>query len=159
MKNLIFVFIAATLLVLTSCSKENLDLPTPEKMESIAEQDLKTTAINTSEASITQLSDEPQARPVIIYLQVSEVSNVETATEYAVLFSGNYDFRNVELAPNQTLQFTDANGNISNLTFGVNDAVGGNGTLDINFAKGSNVLTGLTLVAAQEIVIEDFIMN
>lgn len=159
MKNLIFVFIAAVLLVLTSCSKENLDLPIPQKMESTIAKNRSVESANTPQASVTQTTVTREDASITIRLQVSEVSSFQTATEYSVGFSGNYDFRNVEIAASQSLKFTDANGNISNLTFSVNATVRGDGTLDIDFAKGNHVLTGLSLAAAQEIIVEDWIMN
>ena len=144
MKNLIIVFIAASFLVLTSCSKENIELPTEPE---------------TPEALITQQNVVGEAEFVTLRLQVTEVANTEVANSYLVDFAGNYDFSRVDVATNQTLKFTDSSGNISTLIFTVNGFAGSNGHLDMDFAKGTNVLTGLTLVSAQEIVIDDEIFN
>lgn len=159
MKNLIFVFIAAALLVFTSCSKENLDMPTPEKIESAVAPDTKIKDNNASQAFIAQTNNDPQARPVTIRLQVSEMSSTQMATQYAVDFIGSYDFTGVNLATKQTLKFTDTNSNISTMVLDVDAFVGGNGTLQVDFANGGNEFMGLLLVTAQEIVIEDFLIN
>lgn len=159
MKNLLFVFIAASFLVLTSCSKENLDLPIAEKTALKADQNSKYQPTNNPQTLIVQQSGIETAELVTLRLQVSEIANTEIANSYLVDFAGSYDFRNVEIAPDQSLKFVDGGGNITILNFSVNDYAGSNGLLEIDFEKGGNNLSGLTLVTAQEIVIEDEIFN
>ncbi|MFT4666088.1 MAG: hypothetical protein ACI8YQ_000618 [Polaribacter sp.] len=88
-------------------------------------------------------------------IDVAKVAVQQSSGELLLLLSCNYNLTGVTLEGSQMLRFEDASRNESVLTFSVNNALGTNGQLNTNFAIGGNVLTGLTLKVAQEIIIED----
>ena len=131
MKNY-FVFSLFTILFLvTSCSKEPILIPETNDLGVITE------------------------RSIVIEIEVTEITNSRVGDEFLIDFQGAFDFSEAVLEPTQHLKFEDVNGNESTLTFQVNSFAGSNGTLDVNFAVGSNNLIGLDLVGVQEIIIEE----
>lgn len=159
MKNFILITIAATLFLFTSCSKETFELPQTAEFPSTEMSSSELSAPNSNSISAMEQGEVISLVDVTIRIQVTGNSSSEIAGEYLVDFSGNYDFTGAELKEFQTLAFTDGNGNPSSLTFDVNSTVGTNGSLSVVFSMGGNDLTGLTLGAAQEIIIEDFVIN
>lgn len=159
MKNLMSLIITATLFLLVSCSKETVELPKPDT--NLETASLKADLTTDNDDFLAQPSTEAEAEhaSITLRIQVSEVANSEVADEYLVTFSGNYDFTGAVLENFQNLKFTDASGTESTLNFEVNNALGSNGTLEVDFAMGGNDLTGLTLAVSQEIIIEDYIVN
>lgn len=135
MNNLMSFIALTTLLFFASCTKEALQTPEPNTIDQVAE------------------------RSTTIELPVARVSSSEESGEYIVDFTSDYDFTEEVLEPTQYLDFTDANGNLSTLTFEVNSFSGSNGSLNAVFAIGANSLTGLSLAEVQEIIIDDVIIE
>ena len=159
MKNLVSISFVLVVLIFTSCTKDNTVIPALDVAEI---QDVDRTIIDKSEdaLSIAPTSEIPaEAIPITLRLQVTEVASFETSTTYTVDFTGNYDFTGVVVEDLQSLKFTDANGSPVSLNFSVNSYSGSNGTLNIVFAMGGNSIGGLGLDLAQEIIVEDHLMN
>ena len=131
MKNSISFFAILVTLLFASCTKETIHIPETNDLGVITE------------------------RSIVIEIEVTEITNSRVGDELLIDFQGAFDFSEAVLEPTQHLKFEDVNGNESTLTFQVNSFAGSNGTLDVNFAVGSNNLIGLDLVGVQEIIIED----
>ena len=132
MFNKISFFLLVSVLFFASCTKEAIDL---------TENQIETTV---GERSTT------------IEITVGKVSATEDSGELTVDFTGDFDFTDEVLEVTQYLNFEDASGNPSTLTFQVNSFTGSNGALQAVFAIGGNNLAGLSLTEVQEIIIEDF---
>lgn len=160
MKNLLSIFVFAVLVLSTSCSKETLVVPQIDSLEFVEEQlDGKTITGDASVEPQTLETQETTSASVTLQIQVDEVSSSQVSGELLVDFSSNYDFTETVLEDTQYLDFEDANGNVSTLTFTVNSYTGDVNSLDVAFAIGSNDLTGLELLSRQDIIIHDEIMN
>jgi len=159
MKNLISLTVFACLLVLTSCTKEDFPLPTPEHNSSIADEGAPV-ALATSLAQV-QTNEENQLASDIptMTVRVSRVTATQVGGEYIVDFAGDFDFTSAQLKNSQTLRFLDSNGVATSLSFATNSFVGSDGALQVTLAISSNDLTGLSLVTAQDIIIVDEILG
>ena len=159
MKNLLSIFVFAVIF-LTSCSKESLIVPTTEDIQTFEEETSWTDVEDDSFGDVQAMvvPDMPAAS-ITLQIQVARISEAQTSGEYTVDFSANYDFTDVVLENTQYLDFTDANGDPTTLTFNVNDFEGGVDNLSVTFAMGGNNLSGLTLATMQEIIIDDIVMN
>lgn len=150
MKILISLFTIAAFLFFASCSKD----------ASLSTEDAATrmgATWNTIELSDS--SSGATTRSTVLQITVSKVLVQQISATLVTDLSSNYDLTGVILEDTQYLRFEDASGNESLLTFTVNNYLGDNGTLDVNFAIGGNDLTGLTLKTTQDIIIEDDLVN
>ena len=146
------LFVFATLLILTSCSKEEMlsteqsQIIPIETVEKIKQYSKNQTIYNIASADGNSVP-------------TSKISSEVVGEELIVDFSSSYNFTDADLAATQTLYFVDASGKSSALIFQVNFYTGGNGNLQANFAIGGNDLSGLTIVVAQQIITEEVIMD
>ena len=146
------LFVFATLLLLASCSKEpmlqteELLVQPVETVEKINQQSKTKEIVNISSARGTSVP-------------VAKISSTVAGEDLVVDFSSSHNFIDSDLEAFQTLDFVDAGGNITRLTFEVNYYTGGNGSLNANFAIGGNDLSGLTIVVAQQIIIDDEVIG
>ena len=148
MKNLKSLFVFATLLLLASCSKEpilqteELSVNPMHAVEKINQQSKNKQHISINSADGTSVP-------------VTTISSTVAGEDLVVDFSSSHNFIDADLEATQTLEFVDGGGRVTRLTFDVNYYTGGNGDLQANFAIGGNDLSGLTIVVAQEIIIDD----
>ena len=146
------LFVFAALLLLTSCSKEEMlstelaQINPIESVEKIDQHSKNQTIYNIASADGNSVP-------------VSKISSEVVGEELIVDFSSSHNFTDADLAATQTIDFVDGSGKVSTLTFEVISYTGGNGDLQANFTIGGNDLSGLTIVVAQQIVIEDVIME
>jgi len=146
------LFVFATLLLLASCSKEPM-LQTEETsvipietVEKISSQSKIGTIYNTASAKGDGVA-------------VSKISSTVVGTDLIIDFSSSYDFSGKELDGTQSIDFVDASGKVSTLSFQVNSYTRNNTDLQVVFAIGGNRLSGLTIVVGQQIIIEELVVN
>lgn len=161
MKNLVIFFFLASVILFSSCAKESIILPELNETSALENQNVlnpdKEEGLETP--FLSNAEQENISASVILQIQVSRITEQQLSGQYLIDFSANYDFTEIILEDTQHLDFTDANGNPSTLTFSVNDFAGDVNSLSVNFAIGSNSLSGLTFLALQEVIVEDIIMN
>ena len=151
--------ILATILVFTSCAKETLILPETDNSELVINQDADFTTSEVSYISKTTENETSEKSRVTVKLQATVTSVSQVANEYFVNFAVNHDCTKSVVVANQTLDFTDASGKLVMLTLRVNSYTGSNGALQIVFDLSGHDLSGLSLQAAQEIIIEEQMIN
>ena len=153
-------FIAlATILVFTSCAKETIILPETDDFQNVVEHDVDFN--ETSVSYISKFADNQTSNKSLItlMLQASVTSVSQVGGEYIVDFSVNHDCIDSEVVVNQTVNFTDANGKIVPLTFQVNSYTGSYDALQVALDHSGHNLSGLTMKTAQDIVIEEMVVN
>ncbi len=159
MKNLMSFIVLATILVFSSCSKETITLSETDNLQQVINQD---TDFDGKEIFLdTETADEESMEKagITVKLQATVTSESQVNGKYYVNFSVNHDCTKSVLLANQTLLFTNAQGQSVSLTFAVNSYTGSNGTLQVVFDLGSHNLSGLALKTAQDIVIEELTIN
>ena len=150
MKNLMSFFAIVSILLLTSCTKDNMLLePIVDQTTETDEQAYMQDASSTMPMA--------QARGGSNEIAVTTSSSFQTPTELNISFTSSHDFTSTVIESTQEIDFEDGKGDTVTISFSVNSYSGGNGTLDVTLALGGNDLTGLTIKDAQ-IVIEDEII-
>jgi len=147
MKNTILFLFLATTLIFTACSKAELLEPEPPAGVSLANAE----RYYGPEGSETGASE----RSTLLQIAVEKVSEEETAGTLSLQLSTVYDLSEVTMESSQTLDFADANGNESTLTFAVQNYIGANGSLEVTFDLGGQSLSGLDVKTVQSFIIED----
>ena len=153
MKNLKSLIVFATLLLLASCSKEPMfqtedvleSSSVVETVDDISLQSKNQKIDNTASANGTSIP-------------VSEISNSASLGELVVDFRSRYNFDGKGLEKTQTLDFTDGGGHVITLTFQVSTSSSLTGGVQVSYLIGGNDLSGLTIIVAQQIVIEDSVI-
>lgn len=134
MVKFILTGVCALTLFFASCTKDNF--------ESIEETSSKSVTVRTAES-----------------ISTSVVSSSESIDFLTLKFSSTENLSEVEPASVQSLLFTDLSENtvVLNLSIESYDYVEGN--LEITFDKENQVLTGLEIQTAQDVIIEDIDFN
>lgn len=157
MKTIIFCVLSITILLTTSCTEESL--LAIEVNPSLAEHNEALTAIKDLDTRKIGWETSLEEGDTTIQLQHITATTYTATNELKVDYSGEFDFTGAVLESTQQLDFLNAQGNPVTLYFTVNDYTENNTDLEVIFALGSRDLTGWELKEAQQIVIEDVIVN
>lgn len=151
--------VLVTILLFTSCAKETLILNETDNLQNVIEQDADFK--ETSVSYITEIEDNETSNKsyITLVLQASVTSVSQTGGEYIVDLAVNHDCTNSAVVTNQTVDFIKANGKTVSLAFQVNSYTGSNGALQVALDLSGHNLSGLTLKTAQDIVIEEQVIN
>lgn len=156
MQNLFSFFFAVVVLFFVSCSKDAAFIADidalPSKMV-VTDRAANKTALSSETLQAFNEKEET------IELQVINAVKIITTGQYIITFSGDYDFSSAELKAVQELEFTNTSGEKSTLNFEVDSYIGNNGQLQVIFSIGGNSLDGFNLGEAQEIIVEDDVIN
>ena len=108
---------------------------------------------------VLQDRQSPSTASLTTTIQLQVVSDAESGIQYLVDLSSSQDLTRVDVEDDQYLDFTDESGNDVTLALEVDSYTGAQGSLDIDFALGSNDLKDLTLKTTQNIIIQDDVIN
>ncbi|MGK0365863.1 MAG: hypothetical protein ACI85O_002933 [Saprospiraceae bacterium] len=151
--------VLVTALVFTSCSKETIILSETDNLQTVIDQDTDFDAATVYHITKSTDNEAMKKSRITIILEATVTSASPAANEYFVDFSVNHDCTKSEVVADQTLDFSDAVGKLVSLTFRVNSYTASNGALQLVFDLGGHNLSGLALKTAQEIVIEEILIN
>ncbi|MEL6717756.1 MAG: hypothetical protein AAFP82_03490 [Bacteroidota bacterium] len=151
MRKLLIISVSFVLFSLGSCTQETLVAPDYQVSQAAPNNTL--TILENDEISLSNSSQN-----FTIQVNVGDVTISTANNELTIEFTANYDFSNVIPESTQSLDFENAQSNISTFSLDINNYLGENGRFEVTFDLGTNDLSGLELTPTQVVGIEDIIV-